>query len=90
MIYALAFHTQSLKFFISSYRFHAFMLLASFLILMTYFGVNYFLGGMHTYVGTAETTVVWAPILIVLVFVCLLIRRSGIRYRLFRKQGVGK
>lgn len=33
----------------SALRYHQYMMLAFFTILMTYFGVNYFLGGMHAY-----------------------------------------
>ncbi len=49
MIYSLAFHTQSLKKFKQPLFFHLFIVLAFSTLLMTYFGVNYFLGGMHSY-----------------------------------------
>ena len=49
MVYAIALHTQSLPAFNRAKVFHAFMVLAFLTILMTYFGVNYFLGGMHSY-----------------------------------------
>lgn len=49
MVYAIALHTQSFPIFNRAKFFHAFMVLAFLTILMTYFGVNYFLGGMHSY-----------------------------------------
>ena len=49
MIYAVAVHGQSLPFLRRPQRYHLFMVLAFLTILMTYFGVNYFLGGMHSY-----------------------------------------
>lgn len=49
MIYAVAVHGQSLPFLRHPQRYHLFMVLAFLTILMTYFGVNYFLGGMHSY-----------------------------------------
>ena len=50
MIYAIPFHTSLTgKLLNSPTRFHLFMLLAFLSVLMTYFGVNFFLGGMHSY-----------------------------------------
>lgn len=49
MVYALPFHTDSLAYFRRPGFFHLYMILAFFTVLMTYFGVNYFLGGMHSY-----------------------------------------
>ena len=50
MIYAVPFHPSLTgKLLQSSTRFHLFMLFAFMAVLMTYFGVNYFLGGMHSY-----------------------------------------
>ena len=49
MVYALPFHTNSLRCFRRPKFFHLYMLLAFLTVLMTYFGVNYFLGGMHSY-----------------------------------------
>ena len=49
MVYAIAAHTQSLPFMRRPVAYHVFMTLAFLTILMTYFGVNYFLGGMHSY-----------------------------------------
>ena len=50
MVYAVAAHTDTLPALRRPLCFHAFMAAAFLTILMTYFGVNYFLGsGMHTY-----------------------------------------
>lgn len=49
MVYAVVVHTQSLPVFRKPRVYHAYMLLAFLTLLMTYFGVNYFLGGMHSY-----------------------------------------
>ncbi len=49
MLYALPLHSRSLKLFRSPKRFHLFLVIAFLAVLMTYFGVNYVLGGMHSY-----------------------------------------
>ena len=49
MIYAVGFHRISLKFLQNNRHQHLFFVLAFLTVLMTYFGVNYFLGGMHSY-----------------------------------------
>jgi cytochrome c-type biogenesis protein CcsB len=49
MVYAVVVHTQSLPLFRRPMVYHTYMVLAFLTILMTYFGVNYFLGGMHSY-----------------------------------------
>ena len=49
LIYAAAFHTSSIKAFARPRFFHIYMVGAFLAVLMTYFGVNYLLGGMHSY-----------------------------------------
>jgi cytochrome c-type biogenesis protein CcsB len=49
LVYSLAMHTQSLSVFRKPLFFHLFSILAFFTVLMTYFGVNLFFGGMHSY-----------------------------------------
>lgn len=51
MLYGMAFHVQSLPRFKNPYFFHWFLIVSFSAILMTYFGVNYVLGGMHSYAG---------------------------------------
>ena len=47
MIYAAPAHRSFST--LSPLKYHLYMTLAFFTILMTYFGVNYFLGGIHSY-----------------------------------------
>lgn len=49
MIYAMVVHTQSLPVFRKPLVYHIYITLAFLSIAMTYFGVNYFLTGMHSY-----------------------------------------
>ena len=49
LIYAVPIHTGSLKWVRRPMYYHLYMFLAFFTLLMTYIGVNYFLGGMHSY-----------------------------------------
>ncbi len=49
MIYAVVLHTQSLPMFQKPRAYHIYVTLAFLSIVMTYFGVNYFLTGMHSY-----------------------------------------
>ena len=49
LVYSFALHGTLLKPFRKPRFFHAFCLLAFLCVLITYFGVNLFLGGMHAY-----------------------------------------
>ena len=49
MVYAVVVHTQSLPMFRRPMTYHLYVTLSFLTILMTYFGVNYLLGGMHSY-----------------------------------------
>ena len=49
MVYAVVVHAQSFPVFRRPIPYHVFVTLAFLTLLMTYFGVNYFLGGMHSY-----------------------------------------
>lgn len=49
MVYAVGVHEHSLPFLRSTRLYHLYMVVAFLTLLMTYFGVNYFLGGMHSY-----------------------------------------
>ncbi len=51
LVYAIPLHDTSLPFFRRHLGYHIYMILAFSTLLMTYFGVNYFLGGMHSYAG---------------------------------------
>ena len=49
MVYALPFHTDSFPLFRRPLAYHLYMILAFAAVAITYFGVNYLLGGMHSY-----------------------------------------
>jgi len=49
MVYAVPVHQQSIPWLRKDSHFHLYMVLAFLTLLMTYFGVNYFLGGLHSY-----------------------------------------
>ena len=49
MVYAVAVHDRSFPSLHCPLTYHLYMVLAFLTILMTYFGVNYLLGGMHSY-----------------------------------------
>lgn len=49
LVYAFALHGSSLKIFRRPLFFHWFCVLAFLCVLVTYFGVNFFLGGLHSY-----------------------------------------
>lgn len=52
MVYGVAFHAHSLRKFRKPLFFHVYMIVAFLTVLMTYFGVNFFLGGMHSYANS--------------------------------------
>jgi ABC-type transport system involved in cytochrome c biogenesis permease subunit len=49
LIYAVPLHTNSIPVFRRPKVLHAYLIAAFLTVLMTYFGVNYLLGGMHSY-----------------------------------------
>lgn len=49
MVYAVAFHRQSVPFLRKDFYFHLYLIFAFLTVLMTYFGVNFFMSGMHSY-----------------------------------------
>jgi ABC-type transport system involved in cytochrome c biogenesis permease subunit len=49
MLYAVALHTQSIARLNRPRVYHIYMVLCFLSILITYFGVNYLLSGMHSY-----------------------------------------
>lgn len=51
IVYSMGFHTSSLRFLRNNKYFNIFMVVSFLTIIMTYFGVNYVLGGMHSYAG---------------------------------------
>lgn len=51
IIYAMAFHRESIFWMKNDKAFQIYILVSFASIIMTYFGVNYLLGGMHSYAG---------------------------------------
>lgn len=49
LVYSLGLHQKSLKWFSHPRNFHIFSILAFLSVLVTYFGVNFILGGLHSY-----------------------------------------
>lgn len=49
MVYAVAFHGDTIPFFKKDLYFHLYLIFAFLTVLMTYFGVNFFMSGMHSY-----------------------------------------
>lgn len=49
LIYSASLHTESIRCFRNPMFFHRFCILAFISVLITYFGVNFILGGMHSY-----------------------------------------
>ena len=49
IVYAAALHSRSLRFLAAPKAFHRYSAAAFLCVLITYFGVNFFLGGMHSY-----------------------------------------
>jgi len=49
LVYSIPMHAQSIRWLQKPWWYHLYMALAFLSILMTYFGVNFFLGGMHSY-----------------------------------------
>lgn len=52
LVYSMAFHKYSLPIFNKPKVFQLYMVLAFLTVLMTYFGVNFLLGGMHSYANS--------------------------------------
>ncbi|MBL0703594.1 MAG: cytochrome c biogenesis protein CcsA, partial [Sulfurospirillum sp.] len=70
IIYALVIHVRLLKSIYSPYLFSTLSLLAFSSILMTYFGVNYYLAGMHSYAtGDPVPVPIWVYIVALIVLV---------------------
>jgi cytochrome c-type biogenesis protein CcsB len=51
IVYAMAFHRESISWMKRDLYFQTYLLVCFGSIIMTYFGVNYLLGGMHSYAG---------------------------------------
>ena len=52
MVYAVPLHGESLPMFRRSRVLHVYLVVAFLSVLMTYFGVNFLLGGLHSYANS--------------------------------------
>ena len=52
LVYSVPLHSESLPWFRSTRNYRIYSLMALCCLLMTYFGVNYLLGGMHSYANS--------------------------------------
>jgi cytochrome c-type biogenesis protein CcsB len=84
IVYASIVHDKTINFLRNQYNICAMAFLSIFLVIMTYFGVNYFLGGMHSYAGHTEIKNIWWIIFMIVVIVVLIIG-SYKKYRSFLK-----
>ncbi len=71
LVYAFIVHMHNFPGFKGGYAFNLASLLGFSSILMTYFGVNYFLGGMHSYAGGTTMSIPWYTLLIIASIIAL-------------------
>lgn len=81
IIYAFAFHKQTLPLFRNDFFFHLYGLFAFASILMTYFGVNFFLGGMHSYAGNSDLSGALIWMTAITMTLLLLVLKSGRKWQ---------
>lgn len=83
LVYAFITHSHHIPRLNNDYAFAAMSLTAIASVLMTFFGVNYYLSGLHAYGGSGEISL--APVIIGIVLIGGIILWAGIRYRKERK-----
>ena len=83
LVYSLIIHQKSLKLFTDPFFFHAYALIAFSTVLMTYFGVNYFLGGLHSYAGEIQFS---STIIYIILIALLLLGLLFFSYRKYKKE----
>ncbi len=81
LVYSIVIHSRNIPKMRDAYLFNVLSVVAFFSVLMTYFGVNYYLSGMHSYAGGDSARVPLA-VFIVLTLLAGLLLVSGIRYRI--------
>jgi cytochrome c-type biogenesis protein CcsB len=87
IVYSLVIHSRNIPGMKDAYVFNMLSVVAFFSVLMTYFGVNYYLSGMHSYAG-GDSERVPPAVFIVLAVLAVLLLVSGIRYRIANKRAV--
>ncbi|MDR2424868.1 MAG: cytochrome c biogenesis protein CcsA [Prevotellaceae bacterium] len=83
MLYGLVFH-RHMKIVNNAFVFHVFGLYAFASVLMTYFGVNYLLGGMHSYAGEMQMGQTALITIIALASVSAFVAITYLRFRRLR------
>jgi len=83
LVYAFITHSHHIPRLNNDYAFAAMSLTAIASVLMTFFGINYYLSGLHAYGGSGEISL--APVIIGIVLIGGIILWAGIRYRKERK-----
>ena len=76
ILYSMTFHARTIHWLNDDFNFQLYLTFAFLSVLMTYFGVNYVLGGMHSYAGVNELNlsallvaiVIFSAIMILIVF----------------------
>jgi ABC-type transport system involved in cytochrome c biogenesis permease subunit len=84
LVYSLIFHKNQVPLLSGRFSFHVFGLVAFSTVLMTYFGVNYFLGGMHSYAGAINISGVSIIIICSVLLLILLTIGGYIKYKKIR------
>ncbi len=84
MVYGIIVHAPRIKFLQKAFVFNTTVFFAFSTILMTYFGVNYFLGGMHSYAG-GQMPAISKDFLFPLSFLLILIIFAFYKYKTFTK-----
>lgn len=79
LVYAFITHSYHIPRLNNDYAFASLSLVAIATVLMTFFGVNYYLSGLHSYGGSGEVAML--PVAIGVVITSAVIIWAGIRYR---------
>jgi len=85
IVYSLVIHSRHIPGLKDVYIFNVMSVIAFLSVLMTYFGVNYYLSGMHSYAG-GNSAGLPSVIYIVLTLLAGLLLASGIRYSIAKKR----
>lgn len=86
IVYALILHARFIPFLNSDYAFSAMAVIGFLSVLMTYFGVNYYTSGLHSY-GNSDTPFVLNAMAIIYAFLIVFIVYTGIVYKKANKLG---
>ena len=87
IIYTLVTHSRMIPGMKDTYTFNLLSLFAFSSVLMTYFGVNYYLSGLHSYAGGDPVPV---PVFVYVAVAILVILAAGSAYRYYRFDTIAK